>query len=260
MNLSDCITHCKAMVGQNNGNYMLPITEEDEVIENSSTTRSFKKYDVWVGPHGEQQIWSVCFADVNNHSTYSIWTGGYSTPSGPAKEIGVVFMDKNGVCRAMSAMSIDYSWRKVNNPDIYWTNHWAKVMHDIRNGVSRTKPDTILESYGLLQAGQTVLISDPGTLSNGARGKILSFITYKNTYGFHTDALVVVGDLNRKDHGHFVPTKAVSVVPDGSFSKNVDKKDKDGDNDSDLMLKFFASSQHDPSNPWYKDYKDKGRK
>lgn len=258
MNLSDATSLCKNMVTQLNTHSLIPIhmTEEDDVIERTTySSRSFKKYDVWQAPGGEHlQIWNILFADTSG-AYASIWTGYTSTQSGSPSEIGIVFMDKNGVCRSVSATAINNAWSKIEYPDIFWRNHWAKILHDVSNGVSRSKPDLMQSSYGGLSAGNTIEVVG-SVLTRGIRGSILSFISYKNNYGHLNDPMVLIGDMDRSGLSHVSDFK--DVILSGSTSTYVDSRAKKKDTEGDMMLKFFASSQHDPSSPWFnKEKKEK---
>jgi hypothetical protein len=225
------------------------MTEEDEVIERTTySSRTFKKYDVWISSSGEPlQIWNILFADTSG-SYASIWTGYASTQSGSPSEIGLVFMDKKGVCRSVSATAVNGIWSKIEYPETFWNNRWAKIVHDVSNGVSRSKPDLMQDRYGGFSVGDTVEVVGRG-LSRGVKGGILSFISYKNNYGHLSDPLVLIGDMNKSETWHISDFQDI-ILSNGLLS-SVDKKAKKEDTEGDMMLKFFASSQHDPNNPWF---------
>lgn len=172
MNLQECTAHCRTMLSQHNGGSPL-ITEEEEVLESQrytpggSTSRTFKKMDVWAGPYGEQQIQAILVVDSNGSNlSAAMWGGSFSmTPTASPGEIGLVLADKMGSFRAVIATAFDHSWKKVDSPHSSWG----------RQGLSSSSSNTT----------------------------------------------------------------------------SVDKQQQKEDTEGDRMMKFFASSQHDPGNPWF---------
>jgi len=257
MNLHDATSHCKTMLTQANGNTFTVTTHEEDVIESSgyssysSSTRSFSKFEVWLGPYGEQQIYAILVVDTSGSSlAAAMWGGSLSlTPTAKPDEIGLVFMDKTGNCRAVLAKAVDSTWKKVDPPDMFWSNQWAKAIHDIAHGISRTKPDMMQDKYGSYKLNDQIQITQKGS-SNGAVGKILSFFSYKNNYGFYGDPMVLIGDVNVKGAVHVVSVNEISLH--SGINNSIDKKQEKVDTEFERMMRFFASSQHDPSSPWYR--------
>lgn len=266
MNLRDAIDHGKSMLRQNNnnGNSFTIVTEEDEVIQLGGTysygygsaNRTLSKMEVWSGPHGEQQIWGLLVVDSSGSSlSAAMWGGGLSiTPSAGQDEIAIVFMDRMGNCRTLMARAVDSSWKKVENPEMFWTHEWAKAIHDVCHGISRPKPFSIHSEYGSYKVGDEVEVAQKGS-SYSAKGKILSFLSYKNSYGHYDEPDALVGDANKKGVFHTVSVKEIFLSPMSSkpVDKNVEKEDTEGDR----MMRFFASSQHDIKSPWFNGQKDK---
>lgn len=255
MNLHDAIAHCRVMVNQaNNGNSPV-ITEEDEVIESngyssySSNSVRHNKLDVWSGPYGEQQVWAILVADSSGSSlSAAMYGGSFSvTPTAKSDEIGIVLMDKSGDCRAIMAKALDYSWKRIDKPDMFWTHGWAKAVHDVVNGITRTKPDMLQTQYGAYKVGDLVEITQRSSI-NGSKGKILALMSYRNAFGNYREPMVLVGDTSTKNVFHVVE---FNEIASSSGNKDVDKNQKKEDTEAERMLKFFASSQHDPKSPWY---------
>lgn len=256
MDLNTAISHCKTMLNQHNGVHPnVFIDEEDEVIESVGLrTRTFSKFQVWTGPYGDQQIWAILVA--SRTSATASYSGGnlYITPVASPEEIGIILMDKSGDCRAMLASALDSYWKQNEHPKMFWKNQWAKAIHDVSYGISRTKPDIMYDTHGLSKVGDRVEIKYGP--EKGSKGEILALMGYKNTMGsFNSKPVVLIGDTSVKSKFYYVSIDDIDTLL--KSEESLDNSEEKEETEGEKMMRFFASSQHDPQNPWYEDPKNK---